>query len=79
MDKSLVNPELIVPIARMPVSAGAKVATAPAIGVKVLLGVVDSYSCAVIVIVEPTRLSAAVVLKNAASDVMVPLRGTEKA
>ena len=63
----------------MPVSAGAKVTEAPATGVKVSSGVVDSYSCAVIVIVEPTRASAAAVLRYAAIDVIVPSLGAEKA
>jgi hypothetical protein len=61
--KPVVMPLLIVPRARTPVRAGANVTTAPGTAVKVLSGVVDSNNCAVIVIVEPTRANATVVLK----------------
>ena len=53
----------IVPNANTPVSDGVNVTSVPAIGVKVLSGVVDSYNCAVNVIVVPTKDNAAVVLK----------------
>jgi hypothetical protein len=59
----VVNPLEIVPNAIMPVNAGAKVTIAPGTAVKLLSGVVDRNNCAVIVIVDPTKLSAAVVLK----------------
>jgi hypothetical protein len=70
---------LIVPTASMPVRAGANVTEVPATGEKVLSGVVELYNCAVIVIVDPTKANAVVVLKNAAIEVIVPSRGTEKA
>ncbi|SPF51858.1 hypothetical protein SBF1_5390002 [Candidatus Desulfosporosinus infrequens] len=54
---------LIVPTESMPVRAGANVTAVPATGEKVLSGVVELYNCAVIVIVDPTRDNAAVVLK----------------
>lgn len=59
----VVNPLDIVPNAKTPVSVGAKITTAPGTAVKELLGVVDWYSCAVMVTVDPTKLSPAVVLK----------------
>jgi hypothetical protein len=61
--KPVVNPEVIVPMAMMPVSGGAKVTMAPGTGVKISLGVVDWYNCAVIVTVEPIRVSAAEILR----------------
>jgi len=54
---------LIVPTESTPVRAGANVTAVPATGEKVLSGVVELYNCAVIVIVDPTRDNAAVVLK----------------
>ena len=62
-----------------PVKAGANVTTAPGIAVNALFGVVDWYSVAVIVTVEPTRLKAAVILKYALILVIVPFLGIEKA
>ena len=79
MDNPVLMPLLVVPIPNIPVKAGANVTVAPTTGEKVLSGTVELYNCAVIVTVEPTRASAAVVLKNAAIDVMVPSLGTEKA
>jgi hypothetical protein len=72
-------PELMVPMAATPVRAGARVTTAPGIGVKVLSGVVDSYSWAVSTNVVPARTSATVVLAKALIDVIVPFLGMEKA
>ena len=73
------KPFEVVPMASAPVKAGASVTAVPAIGVNVLSGVVDSYSCAVMVTVVPTNAKATVVLKKAAIEVMVPSRGTENA
>ena len=63
MDRPVVMPLLVVPIATIPVRGGAKVTTAPATGVKILSGVVDSYSWAVIVTSVPTKDNASKVLK----------------
>ena len=63
MDNPVVRPLLIVPSESIPVSGGANVTTAPGIGLKMLFGVDDLYNCAVIVTVDPIRVSAAVVLK----------------
>ena len=63
----------------MPVRAGAKVTTAPGTATKLLFGVADLYNWAVIVIVLPTRLKAAVVLKNADMLVITPSLGIENA
>ena len=63
IDNPVVNPLLILPIDIVPVSAGARFTTAPGIGTNKLLGVLDTYNCAVIVIVEPRSDNAAVVLK----------------
>jgi hypothetical protein len=60
--KPVVNPELIVPIPIIPVNEGDKVTIAPGTAVKVLFGVLDWKSCAVIVTVDPTSDAAAVVL-----------------
>ncbi len=68
-----------VPRARTPVSEGVKLISVPAIGENTLLGVVDWYICALTVTEEPTRETAAVVLKNALNEVMVPARGTWRA
>lgn len=76
MLRPVVNPLEIVPIATMPVRGGAKVTTAPGTAVKVLFGAVEAYNWAVIVTVEPTSACAAVVLKYALIDVMVPVLGT---
>jgi hypothetical protein len=59
----VVIPLLTAPRETTPVSAGANVTMVPGIAVKVLSGVVDSYNSAVIVIVEPTRANATVLLK----------------
>lgn len=59
----VVKPLAIVPNDNTPVSAGAKVTRAPGTAVNVLFGVVERNNCAVIVIVDPTKLSPAVVLK----------------
>lgn len=59
----VVNPLDIVPSAKTPVNEGVKVTTAPGTAVKELFGVVDLNSCAVMVMVDPTKLSPAVVLK----------------
>lgn len=72
-------PLLIAPTATTPVRAGAKVTAVPATGEKMLSGVVELYSCAVIVRVVPVRVNGAVVLKKASIDVIIPARGTEKA
>lgn len=52
---------------------------APGTAVKELFGVVERNNCAVMVTVDPTKLSPAVVLKYAASEVIVPVRDAEKA
>lgn len=64
----IANPEvvplLIVPIESTPVSGGANATEALGTGTNILVeGAADLYNCAVIVIVEPTRLSPKVVLK----------------
>ena len=69
----------MVPNETKPVSGGAKVTTAPGIGLKMLFGVVELYNCAVIVRVDPKSVNAAVVLKYADIDVIVPSRGIENA
>jgi hypothetical protein len=61
--KPVVMPLEVVPKATMPFSGGANVTIAPGTAVKVLLGVGELNSWAVIVAVEPTRVNAAVVLK----------------
>lgn len=63
IDRPVVIPELIVPMLSNPVKDGDNVTDAPGIGVKVSFGVVERYSCAVIVTVEPMRVKAAAVLK----------------
>lgn len=72
-------PEDMVPRASMPVSDGDNVTTAPGTAVKLLFGVEELYNWAVIVMVLPRRLNAAVVLKNAEILVIVPFLGIEKA
>ncbi|ACV63876.1 hypothetical protein Dtox_3125 [Desulfofarcimen acetoxidans DSM 771] len=79
IDNSVVILWLVLPSEIVPVRAGANVTTAPGTGLKVLLGVVELYNCAVMVIVVPVRLSNIVLLKYAVIDVMVPDRGAEKA
>src|SRR5436309_2491200 len=74
-----VRPSLIVPNNTTPVNDGANVTSAPGTLVKLLSGVGDEYSCAVIVIVLPIRVRATVVLKYAAISVIVPARGIENA
>ena len=61
--KPVVIPLLTAPRPTTSVSAGANVTVVPGIAVKILSGVVDSYNSAVIVIVEPTRTNATVLLK----------------
>ncbi len=56
-------PLLIAPIATTPVIDGVNATSVPAIGEKILSGVVELYNCALTVIVVPTRTNAAVVLK----------------
>ena len=75
----VVMPELVVPTPTTPVRTGARVTTAPGIAVNVLSGVVDSYSSAVIVTVDPTRARAALVLAKALIEVIVPSLGMENA
>ena len=65
-----------VPIDRTPESAGVRLINVPATGEKTLFGVVDWYICAFTVTVEPIKERAAVVLKNALKEVMIPARGT---
>ncbi len=65
-----------VPMEMTPVREGVRLISVPAIGENTLLGVVDWYICAVTTTVEPIRESAAVVLKKALNDVIVPARGT---
>lgn len=65
-----------VPMDITPVRDGVKLINVPAIGENTLFGVVDWYICAFTVTVEPTSESAAVVLKNALNEVMIPARGT---
>lgn len=69
----------MVPIATIPVIAGANVTTAPATAEKLLFGVGELYNCAVIVMVEPINDNAKVVLKKADIDVIVPSLGIENA
>lgn len=59
----VVMPLLIVPRAIIPVKEGANVTKAPGTAVKLLSGVGALNSWAVMVIVEPTKVTAAVVLK----------------
>lgn len=75
----VVIPELVVPADTIPVRDGANVTVAPGTGTKMLSGVADAYNCAVIVIISPIGANAAVVLKKALKEVIVPARGTEKA
>lgn len=63
MLRPVVMPDATVPIASTPVKAGASVTVAPGMAVNVLSGVGELYSCAVIVMVDPRRFNAAVVLK----------------
>lgn len=79
IERPVTVPEDICPTEITPVNAGANVTSAPATAVKLLFGVDELYNCAVIVIVLPTRLNAAVVLKNADILVIVPALGIEKA
>ncbi len=65
-----------VPIDIIPESDGAKLINVPGIGENTLFGVEDWYICAFTVTVEPTRESAAVVLKNALNEVIIPSCGT---
>ena len=65
-----------VPIDIIPESDGAKLINVPGIGENTLFGVEDWYICAFTGTVEPTRESAAVVLKNALNEVIIPSRGT---
>ena len=64
-----------VPMDITPVREGVRLSSVPALGVNTLFGVADWYICAVTVTVEPTRERAAVVLKNALKEVIVPARG----
>lgn len=68
----------VVPIETTPL-IGPSVTSAPGTGVKILSGVAELYSCAVIDAVVPTKVSASVVEKNALSPVMTPSRGRLKA
>ena len=79
IDNPVRRPLLTFPAETTPVSAGASVTVVPAIGEKILLGVVELYSCAVMVTVDPTSARGVVMLKYAAIDVIIPSRGTEKA
>jgi hypothetical protein len=72
-------PLLTVPIETGPLSGGDKLTNAPLTGVNKLFGAVDSYSCAVKVIVVPINDNPTVVLKHAARDVIIPSLGIEKA
>ena len=51
------------PILIIPLSDGASVTVVPEIGVKILLGTVDSYNCASIVILVLTNVSPRTTLK----------------
>lgn len=66
----------IVPRDSAPVSDGVRLSNVPAIGENTLFGSVDWYICALIVTEDPTKDIAAVVLKNALKEVIVPARGT---
>ena len=72
IDKPVVKPFEIVPRESIPVNAGARVTIAPATLANELFGVGEDHNCAVIVTVVPTNARATVVLKYAASDVIVP-------
>ena len=74
-----VKPSLVVPIFKLPDSAGKRVTPAPGIAVKTSFGVGDEYTCAVIVAVLPGRSKAADVLKYAEMSVIVPALGIENA
>ena len=63
MDNPVVIPLLIAPIDIVPVSAGERFTTALGIGVNTLFGVLDTYNCARMVMVDPRSDKAAVVLK----------------
>jgi hypothetical protein len=63
IDSPVVRPLETLPIAIIPVNAGANVTTAPGIGVNKLSGVGELYNCAVTVTVDPVRANAAVLLK----------------
>lgn len=75
----MVVPATIVPIAIIPVIAGANVTNAPGIAEKLLFGVAELYNCALIVIDEPINDNANVVLKKADNEVIVPSLGIENA
>ena len=75
IDKPVNIPLEIDPIESIPVNEGVRVINVPGIAVIVLLGTVDWYNCAVIVIVLPTKDNAAVVEKKISIAVMVPSRG----
>lgn len=77
--KPEVNPLAMVPRASTPVKPGLKVTVAPGTAVKILFGVEELNKRAVIVKVDAAKVSAAVVLKYAAKEVIVPARGTENA
>src|SRR5947209_6867507 len=77
MANPVVVPWDIVPTATTPVRVGAKVTIAPAIGEKTLLVEAALYNCAFTVMVVPTKLTVAVLLKNADKEVMVPLLGDD--
>lgn len=79
IDNPVKRPLLTAPTNTAPVSVGTSVTAVPAIGEKILSGVVELYNCAVMVMMDPVSAKSVVVLKYAVIDVMVPLRGTEKA
>ena len=58
IERPVVIPLLVVPMATNPVSAGANVTSAPATGENVLLNAGAENNCAVTVTVEPTRVAA---------------------
>ncbi len=76
--RPLVMPLTGVPMGTVPLSAG-RLTKAPGTGENVLFTIAELYSWAVITREVPARESAAVVLKKAATEVTIPLRGMENA